>query len=120
MHKEEIEVFYPSNVEAWKAWLEENHLSKQSVWLVCYRKSAGKDTISWSESVDVALCYGWIDSKKVKIDDETSHQFFCKRKAKSTWSKINKDKVEKLISTEELLEGAPSSVGQLFQVPPVI
>jgi uncharacterized protein YdeI (YjbR/CyaY-like superfamily) len=62
-----------------------------------YRNSSGIDTITWSESVDVALCYGWIDSKKIKIDDEKTHQFFCKRKAKSTWSKINKDKVEKLI-----------------------
>lgn len=97
MSHESIQIFYPSNVEEWRAWLEENHLNAQAVWLVNYRKSSGKDTITWSESVDVALCYGWIDSKKIKIDDEKTHQFFCKRKAKSTWSKINKDKVEKLI-----------------------
>jgi uncharacterized protein YdeI (YjbR/CyaY-like superfamily) len=48
--------------------------------------------------VDEALCFGWIDSKKVKIDEETSHQFFSRRKPNSTWSKINKEKIENLIS----------------------
>ena len=95
---EPIETFYPESIAEWRAWLQENHLSKQAVWLVCYRIKSGKKSISWSESVDVALCFGWIDSKKVKIDDERSHQFFSRRKAKSTWSKINKDKVEQLIA----------------------
>src|SRR5690606_36234564 len=49
------------------------------------------------EAVDVALCFGWIDSKKIKIDEETSHQFFSRRKPRSTWSKINKEKVQRLI-----------------------
>lgn len=51
----------------------------------------------WSEAVDIALCFGWIDSKKIKIDTETSHQFFSKRRPNGTWSKINKEKVRKLI-----------------------
>ena len=93
----ETEVFYPTSPAAWREWLEENHLSRQSVWLVYYAKSSGKPTLSWREAVDVALCYGWIDSKRIKIDQETSHQFFSKRKPKSTWSKINKEKVQELI-----------------------
>ncbi len=92
-----IAIFYPVSQTAWRQWLVKNHLSKQSVWLVFYTKSSEKPTISWSEAVDVALCFGWIDSKRIKIDEETSHQFFCKRKLKSTWSKINKEKVQKLI-----------------------
>ena len=95
--QEEVPVFYAASVSAWRKWLEENHRTEQSVWLVFYNKSATKKSITWSESVDVALCFGWIDSKKVKIDEHTSHQFFSKRKPKSTWSKINKDKVVKLI-----------------------
>src|SRR5690606_24902090 len=58
-----------------------------------------KPSITWSEAVDVALCFGWIDSKKIKIDEETAHQFFSKRKPKSTWSKINKEKVRRLMET---------------------
>lgn len=94
---QEIEIFYPASLTAWRKWLEKNHLSKQSVWLVFYNKTSAKPSISWRDAVDVALCFGWIDSKKIAIDKERSHQFFSKRKAKSTWSKINKDKIEKLI-----------------------
>jgi len=93
----ETEIFYPKSPADWRKWLEKNHLSKQSVWLVFYSKSSDKPSISWSEAVDVALCFGWIDSKKIKIDEETSHQFFSKRKPNSTWSKINKEKVQQLI-----------------------
>ncbi|PRD57131.1 YdeI/OmpD-associated family protein [Sphingobacterium gobiense] len=93
----ETEIFYPASQAAWRQWLEKNHLSKQSVWLVFYAKSSGKPSITWSESVDVALCFGWIDSKKIRIDNETAHQFFSKRKLQSTWSKINKEKIRKLI-----------------------
>lgn len=90
-------VFYPETMAAWRKWLEKNHLSEQAVWLVFHAKKSGRKTITWSEAVDVALCYGWIDSKKVKVDEHTAHQFFSKRKAKSTWSKINKEKVDRLI-----------------------
>lgn len=97
MQKEEIEIFYPTSQKEWRQWLIENHHSKQSVWLVFYNKVSTKPTVSWSNAVDEALCFGWIDSKKVAIDKEKAHQFFSKRKAKSTWSKINKNKVERLI-----------------------
>ncbi|MBL7913656.1 MAG: YdeI/OmpD-associated family protein [Bacteroidia bacterium] len=97
MQKKEVEVFYPKSQTAWRKWLEKNHLSKESVWVVFYSKISKKKSISWSDAVDVALCFGWIDSKKIKIDFETSHQFFSKRKPNSTWSKINKTKVEMLI-----------------------
>lgn len=97
MQENEVEIFDPKSLADWRKWLEKNHLSKQSVWLVCYNKNSGKKSISWAESVDVALCFGWIDSKKIKIDEERSHQFFSRRKARSTWSKINKVKVTQLI-----------------------
>jgi len=96
MENKEIEIFYPSNQTVWRMWLEKNHISKQAVWLVFHTKKSKFKSISWSEAVDVALCFGWIDSKKVKIDETTSHQYFCQRKPKSTWSKINKVKVDKL------------------------
>lgn len=90
--------FYPENQAAWRQWLAENHLSKQSVWVIFHSKSSGRPTLSWSDAVDEALSFGWIDSKKVSIDKATTQQFFSKRKPSSTWSKINKDKVERLIA----------------------
>lgn len=110
MQEKEIEVFYPESPAEWRKWLEKNHESKQSVWLVGYNKKSGKKSVTWAESVEVALCFGWIDSKKIKIDDERTHQFFSKRKAKGTWSKINKDKVEQLIEQGLMTEAGHKSI----------
>ncbi|WP_367866213.1 YdeI family protein [Pedobacter sp. WC2423] len=104
MQKKETTIFYPASLAAWREWLLINHLSQQSVWLVFYRKNSKKPSVTWSEAVDVALCFGWIDSKKIKIDEETSHQFFSRRKPNSTWSKINKHKVQHLIETGLMTE----------------
>lgn len=99
-----MEVFYPRNRAAWRKWLIKNHRSEESVWLVFHTKKSGRKTITWSDAVDEALCFGWIDSKRVKIDEETSHQFFSKRKPKSTWSRINKEKVQRLIDQQLMTE----------------
>lgn len=79
--------------------MQENHSKKQSVWLIYYKVKTGKSSLVWSEAVDEALCFGWIDSKAVSIDEGSFKQFFCPRKPKSVWSKINKEKVKRL--TEE-------------------
>ena len=99
MHKNEkdVETFYPKTKKEWRRWLDKNHLSKQAVWLVHYKKSTGLPTISWSDAVDEALCFGWIDSIRKTIDNDKFIQFFSKRKAAGTWSKINKEKIEQLI-----------------------
>jgi len=104
MQENTIELFYPTNQMAWRNWLEENHQSKQAVWVVFYRQSSEKPSITWSNAVDEALCFGWIDSKKIKIDHETSHQYFSKRKPKSTWSKVNKVKIPQLMEANKMAE----------------
>ncbi|WP_437920033.1 YdeI/OmpD-associated family protein [Sphingobacterium sp. LRF_L2] len=106
----EVEIFYPTSPDDWRKWLEKNHLSKQSVWLVFYSKLSERPTVSWREAVDVALCFGWIDSKKIKIDKETSHQFFSKRKPNSTWSKINKEKVRQFIESGQMRQAGLDSI----------
>lgn len=108
--KKEAPVFYPKNLVAWRKWLEKNHLSEQAVWLAFYTKASRKKTITWSEAVDVALCFGWIDSKKIKIDEERSHQFFSRRKPVSTWSKINKEKVQRLMEQGLMAEAGLQSI----------
>ena len=92
------ETFCPTNSQEWRKWLEKNHEKKQSVWLICYKKSSDKPTLNWSDAVDEALCFGWIDSTKRSIDEESYMQYYGKRKPNSMWSKINKQKVEKLIA----------------------
>ncbi len=92
-----MDSFHPLNKMAWRKWLQKNHLTKDSTWLIITKKSAPKPNLDWNEAVDVALCFGWIDSVKKSIDDEKYMQYFSKRKPKSTWSKINKAKVTHLI-----------------------
>ncbi len=96
--EKEIETFCPKSRQEWREWLQKNHTQKQSVWLIYYKKKSGVPTVMYSEAVDEALCVGWIDSKAKPLDEEKFMQFFSKRKAKSVWSKVNKAKVERLIS----------------------
>lgn len=110
MIKPEIETFYPENRQQWRDWLSMNHAQKNAVWLILYKQSSNKRTITWREAVDEALCFGWIDSVKRKMDDESSIQFFSKRKSKSTWSKINKLKVEELIAANLMTQSGLESI----------
>lgn len=106
----ETTIFYPASLSEWREWLMTNHLTEQSVWLVFHTKSSGKPSITWSDAVDEALCFGWIDSKKIRIDTSTSHQFFSKRKPQSTWSKINKEKVQRLIDGQLMTDAGYKSI----------
>ena len=98
----DIETYCPKSQADWRKWLEKNHKSKHSIWLIYYKASSKKSSLSWSEAVDEALCFGWIDSTKKTIDEERYMQYFSKRKSNSTWSKINKEKVGKLIQNNKM------------------
>lgn len=91
-----LETFSPKIRQEWREWLKENHDKKQSVWLIYYKKESKQPSIVYSDAVDEALCFGWIDSKAMPMDSNRYRQFFCRRKPKSVWSKINKEKVERL------------------------
>lgn len=94
------DTFYPKSQKDWRKWLSKNHIDKQSIWVIFYRTSSDKPSLTWSEAVDEALCFGWIDSTRKSIDSESYMQYFTKRKPRSTWSKINKDKVKELIDKD--------------------
>ena len=106
----EIETFCPTCQQDWRQWLMENHRSKQSIWLIYHKKQTQKPSISWSEAVDEALCFGWIDSTAKSIDGETYKQFFCKRKPKSVWSKVNKEKVQRFLDNDLMMPAGLESI----------
>jgi uncharacterized protein YdeI (YjbR/CyaY-like superfamily) len=110
MSKNQISQFCPANEAEWRDWLEQHHTTEKGVWLVIYKKSSGKENLSWSEAVDQALCFGWIDSLAKTIDYEKYKQYYSPRKPQSIWSKINKDKVNKLISEGMMAEAGLKSV----------
>lgn len=83
-------------------WLAKNHDKSAGVWLKIAKKGAGIPTVTYAEALDVALCYGWIDGQKGSFDEQYFLQKFTPRRPKSIWSKINVEKVERLIASGEM------------------
>jgi len=84
--------------QSWRDWLAEHHQTSPGLWLKIAKKGAGTPTVSYAEAIDDALCYGWIDGQKGKLDDEHWLQRFTPRKPRGRWSKINREKAERLIT----------------------
>ncbi len=87
---------HPKSRADWRKWLAENHTRPKGVWLIGYKKATGKPRFDYDEAVEEALCFGWVDSKPNKLDEERSMLWFAPRKARTGWSKLNKERVEKL------------------------
>jgi len=98
MEKEDFKSIYLENRNAWRIWLKENHVSEKNIWLKIYKKQSQTPSVYYDEAVDEALCFGWIDSSIKKGNEEFYYQFFAKRNPKSNWSRVNKAKIEKLMS----------------------
>src|SRR5687767_4573930 len=95
--REDHKSTHPKSRRDWRKWLEKNHSTSPGVWLVYYKKASGKRKFDYADAVEEALCFGWIDSLPKKIDDERSALKFTPRKQKSAWSKLNKQRIEKLM-----------------------
>jgi uncharacterized protein YdeI (YjbR/CyaY-like superfamily) len=88
-------IFFSSPREFYD-WLEEHHETEAEVYVGYYKKAAKQPTLSWSEAVDQALCFGWIDGRLNRIDDKRHMQRFTPRRLGSNWSRVNVEKVAKL------------------------
>lgn len=88
-------IFFRSQAE-WRKWLEENHGKEKELWVGYYKVNSGKDGITWPQSVDEALCFGWIDGIRKSLDKDRYVIRFTPRKAKSIWSAVNIKKIEEL------------------------
>lgn len=82
-----------------EAWLDENHAASEGIRLKLAKKGSGIDSVSHSDAIDVALCYGWIDSQASKLDDACWLLRFTPRRTKSKWSQVNRTRVQSLIET---------------------
>jgi uncharacterized protein YdeI (YjbR/CyaY-like superfamily) len=88
--------------EKWADWLAKQHDKSAGVWLKLAKKGSAISSVTYEEALDIALCYGWIDGQKKGFDDRYWLQKFTARGSKSIWSKINTEKVEKLIASGEM------------------
>ncbi len=104
-----IKAFYAKSVEEWRTWLDKNGQQEKSVWLVIYHKKSRTQSVNYEEAIVHALCYGWIDSKAIKLDNESFYLSFYPRKPKSKWSIKNRKRAADLISA-----GLMTSAGLLM------
>ena len=88
--------------ERWADWLAKHHHQSAGIWMKLAKKDSGIRSVTYDEAVEVALCYGWIDGQKKGLDDRYWLQKFTPRGPKSIWSKINTEKVERLIASGEM------------------
>jgi uncharacterized protein YdeI (YjbR/CyaY-like superfamily) len=89
-------VYHPVTRDGWRAWLEAHQDDTPGVWVVSWRSSTGRDTVSYEAIVEEALCVGWVDSTVNVLDDDRRMQLVTPRKARSTWARSNKARVARL------------------------
>ena len=95
---DEFPTLFFEDAAAWERWLDSEHDSADGVWLKFAKKGSGIRSLHYPEALDVALCFGWIDGQVRRLDDEHYVQKFTPRRARSKWSKINREKVAVLIA----------------------
>ena len=89
---------HPTTRASWRRWLERHHTQPEGVWVVSFRSHTGKPRVDYGAAVEEALCFGWIDSKAVLLDDERGMQWYSPRRPRTGWSKINKGRIERVMN----------------------
>jgi len=102
--------FSPPDRQSWHDWLAEHSKLESEVWLVYYKAGTGKASISYNDSLEEALCFGWVDSLIQKIDEEKYARKFTPRRAGSKWSELNKHLVAKLVREGRMTESGLAKV----------
>lgn len=92
----------PATLEEWRQWLKENHAKENEVWLVYHKKHTGQSSVSYEDSVQEALCWGWIDSLIKRLDEDRYARKFTPRKPDSQWSASNIKRIQLLKTTKRL------------------
>lgn len=105
-----FEEVHPLTRKEWRTWLSKNHDRLPGVWFVYYKKHTDKPRVSNDEAVEEALCFGWIDSLQRRVDEDRTKLAFTPRKAKSVWSKPNKERVERLIAAGQMTDAGLAKI----------
>jgi uncharacterized protein YdeI (YjbR/CyaY-like superfamily) len=105
---------YVTNRRAWRAWLAKHHKTAREIWLVYYKKDSGKPRIPYGDSVEEALCYGWIDGQTQSLDHERWAQRFSPRRPRSNLSPMNRERVRRLIASRKMTRAGLASIAHTF------
>jgi len=102
MNAKKLQLCVASRAE-WRSWLRQNHARVPEVWLVFFKKNTGKQSIEYRDSVEEALCFGWIDGQKRSLDEQSYAYRFTPRRAGSKWSPLNVDLARKMIAASKMM-----------------
>jgi uncharacterized protein YdeI (YjbR/CyaY-like superfamily) len=105
-----VEVLTFASAAEWEAWLAEHHTLPDGVWLKIAKRHSGQATLTISEALDVALCFGWIDSQRKPLDAVSYLQRYSRRTARSPWSSINATRVTALMAEGRVREPGLAAV----------
>lgn len=114
-----MELYLETREECHK-WLEKHHSSEQGIWLIYYKKASGKPRIPYTDAVEEALCFGWIDGKIKRVNEDYYMQWFTPRKPGSRWSKLNISRVQKLISSGSIRSAGLAAYNEVLKKPELI
>lgn len=115
MPDEPDDAIHPATRAEWRAWLEQNHARGAGVWLISAKKGSDQPRVAYDEAVEEALCFGWIDSKPRALDDQRSMLWFAPRKPRTGWSRLNKQRVERLIAAGQMTPAGMAKVAAARQ-----
>ncbi|MEP6603968.1 MAG: YdeI/OmpD-associated family protein [Spartobacteria bacterium] len=93
---------YVTDRKQWRAWLKANHATAKEIWLIYYKKHTAKPRIPYDDAVEEALCYGWIDSTVMRMDEERTAQRYSPRRPRSFLSETNKERVRRLVKSKKM------------------
>jgi uncharacterized protein YdeI (YjbR/CyaY-like superfamily) len=94
----------------WRAWLTDNHSSAPGVWVSIAKKGSRIESVRYPEVLEEAICFGWIDGRRERLDERRFLQRFTRRRARSPWSRINREKAESLIEREQMAAAGHAEV----------
>jgi len=113
--------FYPRTRKEWRDWLAKNHDKERAIWLVVYLKETGKPSVPYNDAVEEALCFGWIDSTRKTLTEDSRAQRFSPRRKGAPWSEMNKERVRRLhaqgLMTEAGMAAGVDFLDETFEVP---
>jgi uncharacterized protein YdeI (YjbR/CyaY-like superfamily) len=116
----------PRSAESWRRWLEKHHTAEPNVWVVFFKRHTDKPTLSYTQAVETALCFGWIDGVKRSIDAQRYAYRFSPRKPDSKWSALNRQRAERLQREGRMTKAGSLAVerakrnGTWITVPPTV
>ena len=105
---------YAKDRRQWRSWLARHHRTAPEIWLIYYKKHSGKPRIPYSDAVEEALCYGWIDSIVKPVDEDRWAQRFSPRRPSSRLSAMNRERVRRLIAARRMTKAGLERIAHVF------